>query len=134
MSTGQVTYDLVLLLDPAADDAAKQRVLAAATAEIQAKGQLLRHDEWGLRPLAYPIDHKGEAEYHLIQFHVGDVTLLAELDRSLRIADGAIRFMITKLEPGTPDPPQLGTRGSRPAEPTPAAAAAAPAAPAPAAA
>ena len=29
----------------------------------------LRHDEWGNRELAYPIRHREQAEYHLLQFH-----------------------------------------------------------------
>lgn len=125
MSAEQVTYDLVLLLDPAAEDAAKQQILAAARGAIEAQGELVRHDEWGLRPLAYPIDRKGEAEYHLIQLHVKDVTLLSELDRSLQLADGVLRFMITKVKPGTPDPPQLSARRQPEADAAPAPAAAA---------
>jgi small subunit ribosomal protein S6 len=124
MGTPQITYDLVLLLDPSTEDAARQSVLASARSAIEAHGEIVRQDEWGLRPLAYEIDHKGEAEYHLIQFHVRDVELLAELDRSLRIADGVLRFMISKLRPGTPDAPQLGARPPRPAETEPAPAAA----------
>jgi small subunit ribosomal protein S6 len=121
MNAAEITYDLVLLFDPSTEDAEKQRVLTSTRSAIEAQGEFIRHDEWGLRPLAYQIDHKGEAEYHLIQFHVREVALLAELDRSLRITDGVLRFMITKLAPGTPDPPQLGARTPRPAETEPVA-------------
>jgi small subunit ribosomal protein S6 len=124
MSDDRTTYDLVLLLDASVEDAAKQSVITAARAAIERKGELVRHDEWGLRPLAYQIAHKAEAEYHLLQFTVADVTLLSELDRSLRITDGVLRFMITKVKRGTPEPPQVhSSRGQRHAEEaTPAAA------------
>ncbi|MHB1537756.1 MAG: 30S ribosomal protein S6 [Solirubrobacteraceae bacterium] len=124
MSDERITYDLVLLLDPAAEDGARQALLASTRTAIEAAGEIIRHDEWGRRQLAYPIAHKSEAEYHLMQFHVRDVSLLSGLDRSLQLADSVLRFMITKLDPGTPDPPQLGGRASRQgeAEPVPAAA------------
>lgn len=123
MSDDRVTYDLVLMLETDAEDAVKQRVLAATRDAIAAKGELLRDDEWGTRPLAYEIAHKGDAEYHLLQFHVGQTALLAELDRSLRIADGVVRFMITKVKPGTPEPPQPHAGRGRHAEDTAPAAA-----------
>ena len=64
-------YDLVLLLDPAGrgDRARQARRRHAAT--IEAQGELLRHDDWGSRTLAYAIDHRTAAEYHLMQFHPG---------------------------------------------------------------
>ncbi|MHB1808871.1 MAG: 30S ribosomal protein S6 [Solirubrobacteraceae bacterium] len=116
MRDQDVTYDLVLMLDHSAEDAVKQRVLSSTRASIEAAGEIVRHDDWGLRQLAYPIDHKTEAEYHLFQFHVREKALLDELERSLRIADGALRFMVTKVRPGTPGPPALGSRSGRQAE------------------
>jgi small subunit ribosomal protein S6 len=129
MADEQITYDLVLLLETTAEDAVKQRVLASTRSAIEAKGEVIRHDEWGVRQLAYPIDHKTDAEYHLFQFHVADVTLLSELERTLRITDSVLRSMITKLKPGTPEPQQPSSaRGARHAEDPAPAAPAAPAA------
>lgn len=101
------TYDLVLLLDPQADASARAKILADASAAVKAHGELLRHDEWGERQLTYPIDKKTSAEYHLLQFHAGTVELLSDLDRSLRITDGVMRFRIIKLKPGVPDAPDM---------------------------
>jgi len=100
-------YDLVLLLDPLAEESARQKIVADARAAIEAQGELLRHDEWGERPLTYPIDKKASAEYHLLQFHAGSSELLSSLDRSLRITDGVVRFRIIKLKPGVPDAPDM---------------------------
>jgi ribosomal protein S6 len=126
MSKAPITYDLVVLLDPQADEPARAKVLADAKAAIEAHGELLRADQWGLRALTYPIAHRTEAEYHLFQFHVTDKSVLAQLDRSLHLSDEVLRFMISKLAPGTPEaPPNPDTRAARhaPAEPEPAAAA-----------
>jgi small subunit ribosomal protein S6 len=114
------TYDLMLLLDPQADEAPRAKIVADTRAAIEAQGELLRHDDWGERPLAYPIERKSSAEYHLLQFHAGTSDLLTGLDRSLRITDGLLRFRIVKLKPGVPDAPdvQAASAATRPSEPT----------------
>lgn len=101
------TYDLVLLLDPQTEEGTRTKIVADTRAAIEAGGEFLRHDEWGDRALTYPIDRKTTAEYHLLQFHAGTSELLNDLDRTLRIADGVIRFRIIKLAPGVPDAPDV---------------------------
>ena len=101
------TYDLVLLLDPQVEEPARAKIVADAREAIAAKGELVRHDEWGERALAYPIDHKATAYYHLLQFHATAAELIAELNRTLHITDGVIRFRINKLKPGPPEAPDM---------------------------
>ena len=60
------TYDLVILLDPQAEESTRAKIVADARAAIEAQGEFLRHDEWGVSALTYPIDHKTNAEYHLL--------------------------------------------------------------------
>jgi small subunit ribosomal protein S6 len=67
-------------------------------------GSIVGKHEWGPRAMAYEIRHKTDAEYHLIQFHAS-APLLENLQRTLRITDGVVRFRIIKLERGTPEPP-----------------------------
>jgi small subunit ribosomal protein S6 len=116
------TYDLVILLDPEVEEPTRAKIVADTRAAIEAQGELLRHDAWGVRALTYPIDHKTSAEYHLLQFH-STPELLETLNRTLRIADEVVRFRIIKLAPGTPDAPEtlatVGTIGTprREAEP-----------------
>jgi small subunit ribosomal protein S6 len=100
------TYDLVLMLDLQAGEPTRAKVVAGARTAIESQGQLLRHDEWGERTLAYQIDHKTSAEYHLLQFHATP-ELLGTLNRTLRITDEVIRFRIIKLAPGTPEAPEM---------------------------
>ncbi|HEX7609090.1 MAG TPA: 30S ribosomal protein S6 [Solirubrobacteraceae bacterium] len=120
------TFDLVLVLDPQAEDSVRAKIVADSRAAIEAGGELLRHDEWGERALAYPIERHANGEYHLLQFHRASAELLEGLDRTLRITDGILRFRIIKLKPGVPDAPDVP--GSAPAAPV--AVTAAPAAPA----
>ena len=108
------TYDLVLLLDLQVEPDARAKIVADTSAAIEAQGELLRHDVWGERPLAYPIEKRTSAEYHLYQFHVGATELLSGLDRTLRITDGLLRFRIVKLAPGVPEAPNMGASAARP--------------------
>jgi small subunit ribosomal protein S6 len=120
------TYDLVLLLDPQVEEQVRAKILADTRDAIAAQGELAREDEWGDRALAYPIERKTTAEYHLLQFTTSAPRLLGELDRMLRITDGILRFRIVKLKPGTPDAPDMHTAATArhpehapPAEPAP---------------
>jgi small subunit ribosomal protein S6 len=107
------TYDLVLLLDTQAEDDARAKIVADARKAIEAQGEFLRHDAWGERALTYPIDHKTNAEYHLLQFHATP-ELLSTLNRTLRITDEVVRFRVIKLEPGTPEAPDMLTASGAP--------------------
>lgn len=121
------TYDLVLLLDPQAEEDVRAKIIADTRASISAQGELLRHDEWGERALTYPIDRKATARYHLMQFHVADTELLSGLDRTLRLIDEVLRFRIIKLAPGVGAPPEMSpaappSRAETSAEPSASAA------------
>jgi small subunit ribosomal protein S6 len=136
MAAPEPLYDLMLLLDPAAPDEQRKKVLADVETAVSSAGTIVGDHEWGLRPLAYEIRHKAEAQYHLLQFH-GPAELLATLQRTLKITDGVVRFRIIKLAPGTPAPPEpravehvAPASASAPAAPAAAPAAAAPATPA----
>lgn len=110
-----LVYDLMLLLDTAATDAQRAKILADTEAAITAEGSLIGKHDWGARALAYEIRHKGEAEYHLFQFNATPA-LLERLHRTLRLTDGIVRFRIIKLAPGTPDPPTVRPEPPRAAE------------------
>ena len=56
------TYDLVLAPRPARPTTPRARRSSPTRARaIAAQGELLRHDEWGERPLAYPIERRASA-------------------------------------------------------------------------
>jgi small subunit ribosomal protein S6 len=103
MPAVDLLYDLVLMLDSAAPDEQRQKVRTSVESIIGPIG-IVNTQEWGVRQTAYEIRHKTDAEYHLLQFH-GGREVLESLQRTLRIADGVIRFRIIKLKPGTPAPP-----------------------------
>ena len=106
MATEQPTYDLILLLDPEADEERRTNILASLEQIIERQGQVISRHDWGLRPTAYEVRKRGDADYHLLQFN-GTAELLQQLDHALKITDGVNRFRIIKLRKGTPPPPDL---------------------------
>ena len=98
-------YDLVLMLDSAAPDEQRAKVLEMVERTIVGGGEITNTQDWGVRQTSYEIRHKTDAEYHLLQFHVATRDVLETLQRTLRITDGVVRFRIIKLAPGTPAPP-----------------------------
>jgi small subunit ribosomal protein S6 len=97
-------YDLTLLLDPNVPDDRHREILDSVNKAIEGKGSLVGQHDWGMRRLAFEIDHRVDAAYHLFQFE-GENELLEQLDTTLKITDGVLRHRIIKVKPGTPPPP-----------------------------
>jgi small subunit ribosomal protein S6 len=118
MAKLSTTYDLVLLLDPQAEESSRAKVLEGIRQAISQQGELVRHDQWGERQLAYQIKHRASAEYHLLQFHSSTPELISGLSRTLHITDEIVRYRINKLKPGTPEPPDVRAQRQLAAEQT----------------
>ena len=84
-------YEIMLLLDPdLPEERANEIIQRIRDAVDGAEGSWDGHEPWGRRRLAYEIDHKGEAIYHLLLFSAPTETL-AEITRVLKITDGVLR-------------------------------------------
>jgi small subunit ribosomal protein S6 len=100
-------YDLMLLLDPNAPEERRSEIASNVQSAIEGGGTLVGSHDWGMRRIAYEIDHRPDAEYRLYQFETpdGNHALLEQLDHTLKITDGVLRFRIIRLKPGSPPPP-----------------------------
>jgi small subunit ribosomal protein S6 len=99
-------YDLMVLLATSAEDERRARVLADVEQTIADGGGTVElKQDWGVRRLAFEIDHTGDADYHLLQFS-GPPALVETLSYNLKITDGVLRHRIIKVTPGTPPPPE----------------------------
>jgi small subunit ribosomal protein S6 len=106
MSEPARLYDLMLLLSTSAEEERRAKIVADVETSIaDGGGRLERNDPWGVRTLAFEINHQKDAEYHLLQFQ-GPTALLETLSHTLKITDGVLRFRIIKILPGTPPPPE----------------------------
>lgn len=122
MPAQNATYDLMLLLDTAAADEQRTKVLDEVERILSTSGASVvsKHD-WGSRRTAYEIGKKQDADYHLLQF-AGSPEVPAALDRYLRITDGVVRFRVIKLRPGQTDVPDLAAAAAEPVAAEPEAA------------
>jgi small subunit ribosomal protein S6 len=94
-------YELVLMLDPQLDAPARDALAQDARGQIEGSGSLRHENSWGLRKMAYEINHRTEADYRWMRFEASS-ELLDSLDHNLKIADGVLRFRIFKVDPAAP--------------------------------
>ena len=84
-------YEIMLLLDPELPEERANEVIQRIRDSVDAAGGTWDgHEPWGRRRLAYEIQHKGEAVYHLLLFACPPETL-DEITRVLKITDGVLR-------------------------------------------
>ena len=98
-------YDLMVLIDADVPEERTQRASfeAGQKSQIDAgDGDLKGDAEWGVRRLAYEIDHRPEAYYHLFQFEAAP-ELLGQLEHNLSIDDAVLRHRIIRLDKGSPE-------------------------------
>ena len=112
-------YELILMLDPELPDERRDALAVEARKRIEAGAELRQERTWGLRKMAYEIDHRNEADYRFFRFANGQ-TVLDGLNHNLRIADGVLRFRIFKVDPRAPvidPPPPVALAAAAPARP-----------------
>lgn len=90
-------YEVMIILDVTLEESAMQAVLNRSTELIESMGgQVGRVDKWGRRRFAYPIAHRTEGYYVVLDFSA-ETPLVDELGRSLRLADEVVRHKIVRL-------------------------------------
>jgi small subunit ribosomal protein S6 len=98
-------YDLMLLLDPGVPTDRHDAILSDVKALLDSGGNIVTDQEWGTRRMTFEIDHRPEADYHLLQFETETGgALLERVDHSLKIMDGVLRHRIIRLKDGSPAP------------------------------
>lgn len=97
------------MLDPSRDAPARDALAQEARGKIEAAGTLKHENNWGLRKMAYEIEQRTEADYRWFRFEASN-ELLDQLNHSLKITDGVLRFRIFKVDPDAPvmAPPAAG--------------------------
>jgi small subunit ribosomal protein S6 len=123
-------YEILLLLDAELEEARGDEILQRLRERIEGDGGAWDgHEPWGRRRLAYEIDHKGEAVYHLLLFKAEPATL-HEVSRVLKITDGVVRHLAVRRvkngqrtappQPPAPTPSPIAVAAAAPAPPAPA--------------
>jgi small subunit ribosomal protein S6 len=112
-------YEVLLMLDPDLPEERADEIIQRARDLVQrGDGTWDRHEPWGRRKLAYPINKKDDGVYHLLEF-TSEPDTLDELSRVLKITDGVMRHLPVRrvqASPGRPvaRPPRDGQDGREP--------------------
>ena len=90
-------YELMIIVDQDVDDATNKATIAKVVELIEADGGTVPTvDHWGRRRFAYPINHKHEGVYTVLEI-VTQAANLDEVDRYLRLADEVVRHKTIRL-------------------------------------
>jgi small subunit ribosomal protein S6 len=90
-------YETIFILQPELSEDDIKTVTAKAQDVISSyKGECLRMDDWGIRKLAYPIKKSARGRYYYLRFD-GESTLIAELERRLRLDDKVLRYQTINI-------------------------------------
>ena len=91
-------YETVFIATPVLSDAQMKEAVAKYTGLITANGgEIVYEEDWGLKQLAYPIQHKTSGFYYLIEFKANPEfvnTLEIQYKRDERI----LRFLTVALD------------------------------------
>ncbi|NLS77793.1 MAG: 30S ribosomal protein S6 [Chloroflexi bacterium] len=91
-------YEVVFIALPDLDEEGLTALAERYTESVKSLGgQVDQVENWGKRRLAYPIHKLQEGYYFVSQIQSGPETL-KELDRSLRLNEQVVRFLITCKE------------------------------------
>lgn len=90
-------YELMIIVDGDADDAANTAVIDRVTELVEAgEGLVPTVDKWGRRRFAYEINHKHEGVYSVLEITT-DASDLHDVERFLRLADDVVRHKLIRL-------------------------------------
>ena len=91
-------YETVFIATPVLSESQMKEAAAKYTQLIRDNGgEVVYEEDWGLRQLAYPIQHKTTGFYHLIEFKA-DSQLVAALETQYHRDERIIRFITVTLD------------------------------------
>jgi small subunit ribosomal protein S6 len=94
------TYETMLVLDPEMSKEQIDGFVEKLKQFIADRGaEVLKVEEWGINTLAYEIKKKNKG-YYLLLYLNGNVALVAEMEKTLRLMEEVLRYLIVKGEEG----------------------------------
>ena len=91
-------YETVFILTPVlSEDQVKEAVNKFRDYITANGGEIVWEEDWGLKKLAYPIQHKKNGFYHLIEFEY-DPQKIARLELEFKRDERVIRHLVVKLD------------------------------------
>ena len=91
-------YETVFIATPVLSDVQMKEAVAKYTKLItDAGGEIVYEEDWGLKQLAYPIQHKTSGFYYLIEFKASP-EFVASLEVQYKRDERILRFLTVALD------------------------------------
>ena len=91
-------YETVFILNPVlSDDQMKDTVDKFRKVLTDNKAEIVNDENWGLKKLAYPIQHKSTGFYHLFEYKA-EPGVVDTLEVAFRRDETVMRFLTTALD------------------------------------
>lgn len=91
-------YETVFILTPVLSEAQMKEAAEKFVGILQANGaEIVCHENWGLKKLAYPIQKKSTGFYNLIEFKANP-EVIATLETAFRRDEAVMRFLTVSLD------------------------------------
>ncbi|MBQ9463239.1 MAG: 30S ribosomal protein S6 [Bacteroidales bacterium] len=91
-------YETVFIATPVLSDTQMKEAVAKYTDLIKANGgEIVYEEDWGLKQLAYPIQHKTSGFYYLIEFKA-DPQFVSTLETQYHRDERILRFLTVVLD------------------------------------
>lgn len=91
-------YETVFIVTPVLSEAQMKETVEKFRSYLSEEGAKIVHEEhWGLKKLAYPIQHKSTGFYHLIEFEA-EGSFIEKFEIQFRRDERVIRFLTMKMD------------------------------------
>jgi len=107
-------YETVFIVNPDASQENTEKLTDDLVARVEATGgRIVKRENWGVRPLAYPIVKRKRGHYVLLVTD-GEAASIAVLEQAIKLEERIIRFLTTRLTELSDQPsPILRRRSER---------------------
>lgn len=86
-------YETVFILTPVLSEAQMKEAVEKFVGVLQSNGaEIVNHENWGLKKLAYPIQKKSTGFYSLVEFKANP-EVIATLETAFRRDEAVLRFL-----------------------------------------
>lgn len=91
-------YETVFIMTPVLSEPQMKETVQKFKDLLTALGaEIVNHEDWGLKSMAYPIEKKSTGFYTLLEYKAEPATI-AKLETGFRRDERVIRFLTVKLE------------------------------------
>jgi small subunit ribosomal protein S6 len=91
-------YETVFIITPVLSDVQMKETVEKFRNFLTEQGaNMIQEDHWGLKKLAYPIQHKSTGFYQLFEFEA-EGTVIEKLEIQFRRDERIIRFLTMKMD------------------------------------